>query len=139
MTKHYIRLDGEFITKGFTDAFEQPKEGDICINENGQRHFELFEKTNPSIMDSDGFSLYKYVNDKIIPATQEEQPQYIEIIQQKNDQKRVSNIAVEIAKAYSITDEIGIIRDALATLLPDDTTVQDWNMVVENAKIIYPK
>lgn len=36
MYKHYIRLDSVGrVIKGFSDAFEQPEETDICINEDG--------------------------------------------------------------------------------------------------------
>ena len=32
--KHYVRLDANGnVVKGFSDAFEEPKTGDICINE----------------------------------------------------------------------------------------------------------
>ena len=30
--KHYIRLDGNVVIKGFSDAFETPLDTDICIN-----------------------------------------------------------------------------------------------------------
>ncbi|REK59895.1 MAG: hypothetical protein C6W55_00585 [Thermobacillus sp.] len=37
---HYIRLNeaGE-VVHGFSDAFEQPQDGDILVLENGPRHF----------------------------------------------------------------------------------------------------
>jgi hypothetical protein len=40
--KHYIRTNeaGEII-HGFSDAFEQPQDGDILVLENGPRHFHL--------------------------------------------------------------------------------------------------
>jgi hypothetical protein len=42
MTKHYIRLDqnGTIIHRFSTD-FEQPIQGDICVNENGERQYNL--------------------------------------------------------------------------------------------------
>ena len=40
--RHYVRTDGRNrITHGFSDAFEQPVEADIPINEKGGRHFRL--------------------------------------------------------------------------------------------------
>ena len=48
--KHYIRLDeNNYVIKGFSDAFEEPLPTDICINENGGRHFELFGEINPNL------------------------------------------------------------------------------------------
>lgn len=39
--KHYIRLkeNDVIIIKRFSSAFEEPQEGDICVNEDGGRHF----------------------------------------------------------------------------------------------------
>lgn len=40
--KHYIRVnDDGFIVYGFSDAFEDAMDGDICIQEDGPRHFSL--------------------------------------------------------------------------------------------------
>lgn len=54
--KHYERLDDKgFAIKGFSDAFEQPLETDIFIEEGG-RHY------NPTIFREDGLPLYKYID-----------------------------------------------------------------------------
>lgn len=64
-TKHYIRVDSRGnIIKGFSDAFEQPQVGDICINTNGGRHFELIGNVNPTLF-SNQVPVYKYVNGAI--------------------------------------------------------------------------
>ena len=40
--KHYIRTnEAGIIIHGFSDAFEQPQDGDILVLENGPRHFHL--------------------------------------------------------------------------------------------------
>ena len=40
--KHYIRVDDDGrIIHGFSDAFEQPHDGDVCINEQGGYQFRL--------------------------------------------------------------------------------------------------
>ena len=52
---------------------------------------------------------------------------------------RDEDIQTEIEKTHSITDEIGIIRKALAKMLPDDVDIQAWNNVVVAAKAKYPK
>lgn len=71
--KHYIRLDANnHIIKGFSDAFEEPLETDICITEEGGRHFELFDTINPPIVDITGCHLFKYVNNNVLETTEEE-------------------------------------------------------------------
>ena len=70
--KHYIRLDGNIVIKGFSDAFETPLESDICINEKGGRHFELNGEINPSLFDENFCHLYRYENNEIRLATVEE-------------------------------------------------------------------
>jgi hypothetical protein len=52
---------------------------------------------------------------------------------------RKQNIKNEIELTYSLTDEIGIIRTALAELLPDNHEVQAWDAVISAAKAKYPK
>ena len=58
---HYIRLDAESnITRGFSDAFEEPKSGDVLINDQGGRHFQLHDEENLSLHTDDGIPLYKW-------------------------------------------------------------------------------
>lgn len=71
--KHYIRLDEKnYIEKGFSDAFEDPIVTDICINEQGGRHFELDGVINLSLINMDGRHLFKYVDGKVIKTTEDE-------------------------------------------------------------------
>ena len=59
--RHYIRIDADGrIVKGFSDAFEQPQEGDICTNEQGGYQFRLEPggQENPLLRDDDGKLLY---------------------------------------------------------------------------------
>lgn len=73
MSKHYIRLNPKNqIIKGFSTDFESPLETDICINEDGQRHFELDGVVNPSLMDNNSCHKYIYENEVIREATEEE-------------------------------------------------------------------
>lgn len=77
--KHYIRVDEDNrIIKGFSDAFEQPEEQDICINQEGSRHFELLGVINPSLFDSAGCHLYKYTDEIITETTEEERAVEVE-------------------------------------------------------------
>ena len=73
--KHYIRIreDG-CIIDGFSDAFREPTEDAICINEQGGYQFRLFPdgEENPSLFDWDGMiPLYKW-DGEVIKRTEEE-------------------------------------------------------------------
>lgn len=74
--KHYITVDAENrITTGFSDAFRQPTEMDICINEKGGYQFRLFVggEENPSLFDyEDMIPLYKWDGEKVVARTTEE-------------------------------------------------------------------
>lgn len=58
--KHYIRVVDGIVTKGFSDAFENPSESDICINEKGGRHFEINGEINPPLFNEDFTHVYRY-------------------------------------------------------------------------------
>ena len=74
--KHYITLDEQnHIVNGFSDAFCQPTDTDICINEHGGYQFRLFPdgEENPSLFDWNGMiPLYKWENGEVIKRTEEE-------------------------------------------------------------------
>ena len=73
--KHYIRIreDG-CIIDGFSDAFREPTEDAILLNEQGGYQFRLYPggEENPSLFDWDGMiPLYKW-DGEVIPRTEEE-------------------------------------------------------------------
>ena len=74
--KHYITLDERNrIVGGFSDAFRQPTDTDICINEQGGYRFRLFPngEENPCLFDWNGMiPLYKYEGGKVVKRTEEE-------------------------------------------------------------------
>lgn len=72
--KHYIRLDGNKIIKGFSDAFEQPLESDVCINEQGGYQFRLFVGgiENPALINMQGCHNYKYAGGTVKETAAEE-------------------------------------------------------------------
>lgn len=75
MYKHYIRLDDAGrIIKGFSTAFGEPQDGDICINEDGGYQFRLEPDglENPMMMDMDGISLYKYDGGAVVGRSADE-------------------------------------------------------------------
>ena len=75
-SKHYITVDErKHIMDGFSDVFRQPKETDICINEDGARHFRLFldGEDNPALFEFEHMiPLYKYENGEVVKRTEEE-------------------------------------------------------------------
>jgi hypothetical protein len=63
LNKHYIRIDtNNYVIYSFSDAFEQPLETDILIEE-GERHYNL------DLRKDDGSYNYKYVDGEIIQNT----------------------------------------------------------------------
>ena len=64
MAKHIIRLEDIFIIKAFSTDFEQPIEGDIIVEEDGGRHFNL------DLIDERGLPTKKYVDGEILDATE---------------------------------------------------------------------
>lgn len=72
--KHYITVDEQNrIVNGFSDAFRQPTDTDICINEQGGYQFRLFGIENPALFDWNGMiPLYKYEDGEVVKRTEEE-------------------------------------------------------------------
>ena len=74
--KHYITINdhGEIIS-GFSDAFRQPSENDICINEQGGYQFRLFPdgEENPPLYDyMSMIPLYRWDGSQVVPRSAEE-------------------------------------------------------------------
>ena len=68
----YIRVKETNIIRGFSDIFEDPIEGDICIDESDTRHFHIEGEINPTMCNGEGVYLYKYMNEQIVKKTEEE-------------------------------------------------------------------
>jgi len=68
---HYIRTNeaGEII-HGFSDAFEQPQDGDILVLENGPRHFH--EAWPEPLRNERGQYRFRWVNGQRVERSQEE-------------------------------------------------------------------
>ena len=73
--KHYITVDEQNrIVNGFSDAFRQPAEDDICINERGGYQFRLFQggEENPALYTPDGIPRYRWDGTQAVLRTEEE-------------------------------------------------------------------
>jgi hypothetical protein len=108
-TKHYVRInEQDHIIKGFSDAFpNEVLETDICINENGQRHFELNGVVNPALVNEQGIALYKY-DDGVVERTAEEIAQELAEIELLNS---LVPTAEEIAQAERTIETIELLQE----------------------------
>ena len=73
--KHYIIIDEQNrIVNGFSDAFRQPTDTDICINEQGGYQFRLFHggEENPALFEMDGIPRYRWDGSASVLRTEEE-------------------------------------------------------------------
>ena len=72
--QHYITVnDKNQIIQGFSTAFKQPKETDICINNQGSYQFKLFPQgeDNPALFSfPSNIPLYKYENNTVIKRSE---------------------------------------------------------------------
>lgn len=65
--KHYIRVDiNNFIILRYSSAFIEPQVGDICVNENGGRHY------NEPVTNERGQYIAKWINGAEVARTQTE-------------------------------------------------------------------
>ena len=74
--KHYITVDERgCITNGFSDAFHQATDKDICINEQGGYQFRLFPdgEENPVLFEREyHIPLYRFENGSVRKRSAEE-------------------------------------------------------------------
>lgn len=104
MNNHYIKIDTDKnIIKGFSDAFEQPLINDICINEDGERHFELNGIINPSLINSQGIYLYKYVNGEVVTKNDDEIQQEISELPVVVQEPTIADLQAQI---FSLTTQL---------------------------------
>lgn len=67
MYKQYVRVsEAGIVIHGFSDAFEQPQEGDLLLSGREERHFDI-----PLVNDR-GQHKYKIVDGAMVERTQEE-------------------------------------------------------------------
>lgn len=90
--KHYVTFPPVEVGKiatildGFSTAFKQPKFFDRCINEQGGYQFKIMpdSEENTPLIDRDGCHLYRWDNEQVRKATQEELDQEFNELQNKN-------------------------------------------------------
>lgn len=109
--RHFIkcREDG-CIVDGFSDAFRQPEDTDICINEQGGYQFRLFPggEENPCLLDwDDMIPLYRW-DGEVLRRTEEEieaeRAAIVRPVPPPTDKERISALEEALAQ----TDETAI-------------------------------
>lgn len=110
MNKHYITVDGNsLVTKAFSDAFEQPLDTDICVNENGGRHYNL------NLTREDGLPKYKYIDGVFTETTEDD---FIE---------ELSN-AKKIDRQLKIIQELKSLDYKTIKRVQGKYTEDEWNL-----------
>jgi len=96
--QHYIRINETgTIVHGFSSAFEQPQEGDICINEDAPRHF------SQTLIDNRGIYLFKYVNGQGMSRTSQEIDEDIALIPiTKSTEQKIAELEQLVADLASL-------------------------------------
>jgi hypothetical protein len=124
MAKHYIRTNGTgHIIKAFSSDFEASLEADICINEDGDRHFHL------KIKDEDtGLYCLKWDGKKIIDSIDESD---LSTVKNGSIQKLKQSCRAEIELLYPIYKQINIQNGMIDSATGIAYTAQDLVDMVE--------
>jgi len=103
MAKHYVKVNEDnFVTAAFSDAFTQPVDGDICVNEDGGRHYNLDRITFKRV-DSVVVYTYKLVDGKVVERSREELYPLKAIKAFKKDEVRDMGIHLMDKSNYRLT------------------------------------
>ena len=137
--KHYIKIDSNgLITEAFSDTFRTPDNDCICINEQGGRHFQINGVINPSLVDADGFFVFKWNGTEIVNATKEEQPEKLaELARQEFKQQRevaLRNLTVTTA-AGNTFDADEVSQQRLARVIQAGVDTVEW-ILADNSKVV---
>lgn len=100
--KIYARVnDNSIVTHIFSEAFEQPTEQDICINEvNTDRH----GANNYQVYDDNGIPNYAIANGRLVKRDKTSDVRLIQI------NSYPSLVDSKIRQRYSMSDELAILR-----------------------------
>ena len=100
--KIYARVnDNSIVTRIFSEAFEQPTEQDICIDEvNTDRHGANVYQ----VYDENGIANYEIVNGNLIERDKTDE------LRQMRIDSYPSLVESKIRRRYSMSDELAILR-----------------------------
>ena len=125
--KHYIRIDNNnYIIDGFSDAFRQPTENDICINEQGSYQFRLFPngEENPPLFEGFGIPLYEWNGSEVVCRAKSDLE-----LDRKAEQERMEKARIE-AELNSPQNRIAELERTICEM---DIANSEWQDEVENA------
>lgn len=107
--KHYIIVDEDLnIIDGFSDAFRKPEGTEVCINEHGNRHFELFGEINPPLKDENGILRFKFENKPVLKTEEEKQPE-LSLIQSEQSKNDIYNELTSLDNPREMEDLIDFV------------------------------
>jgi hypothetical protein len=127
MSKHYIRIDeNNNIIAGFSDQFMTPELNDICINENGGRHFLIIinrEKIiNPVLVNTQNKWKYKYIDGKVVNADN--------VYTEKEKRDKIKEIKLRLLNSCSYLTNLCYIQEYL-----HDNGINKKNKIIEKEKM----
>jgi hypothetical protein len=123
--RHYARFDSNNnMMHGFSDAFPNSlQDGDICINKQGGRHFEIFNQINPPLHTMDGIPLFKWDGKTIKRRTDKEieadKLVLSELIQKQeaNNPVNLNQIAIDFNERFvALETAIGLISNEISSV-----------------------
>lgn len=123
--KHYIRLQGDTIISAFSDAFQQPLKDDICINEKGDRHFNL------ELINDDGLYRLKWDGKQIVEKTTDEI--YTAEVKDKktSDAAKQALIQIDLSSIRAIREYIAGKADCPAVLKQHEADAKEMRKNVK--------
>lgn len=128
--RHYIQLNSfNQITSGFSDAFRQPTETDICINEEGGYQFRLIvdgelSEENPPLFEGFNIPLYEWKDNKVVRRAEKDLE-----ADRIAEAERMEKARIE-AERNSPTNRIAELERTICEM---DIANTEWQEEIENA------
>ena len=126
--KHYVRIDeNNRVIKSFSDAFEQPIEGDKLVEESDNRHYNL------QLYDENMVLKYKWVEGTgIVERTQEEKQPEINAKRKEGLKQEIIDLQRRIDACanllvYTTVDTTSIIAERDALIAERDSKIAEFN------------
>jgi len=126
--KHYVRIDeNNKVIKSFSDAFEQPIEGDKLVEESDNRHYNL------QLYDENMVLKYKWVEGTgIVERTQEEKQPEINAKRKEGLKQEIIDLQRRIDACanllvYTTVNTTSIIAERDALIAERDSKIAEFN------------
>lgn len=130
--KHYIRVrEDNTIIHIFSNAFEQPEGGDICVNEDGDRHFHQIN--GEELFDKKGFFQFKYEEEQIKKKSVTEINQSAEYVLAESAKLLADLMATDVGMARVTEDLFEFVVNSVP--IPQDAIDKIANRKVLRSKL----